>query len=611
MKRVIHILCVFLIGTCLHAYAGMPGSSCTDAIPMGTDYRADVRNGQTIWYSAWTFDLPLTVTFAPENGADDPAPEVEMDFTCISGYYADSILCSLFCKTSGSSGIDMGLPHKPNLNSGTQDDGTFVYYLSLGKKYRDLLLQFGISYNVEVYVKVTYKSNGTISLAPDDLFSNCVDKAKFIRYGDTVLLAANDTNRHVIFPFLQWQEDTVIYKWTGTEPCEVVVANTCKFFVYDHNDGNIIDRKEIAPGDSVRVKATEIYDWVHNEVFKSEAGMYFAKIQSDAPGVLTVVKAAQAAPDGHATLLRYDKTYPLDANSKDVYAIPRSWDGNVMFTASTSHLFTMVFSKTAAFGASDTLKVYSFDKTENGRWKGVSSEDMKACWNQIPISQQYMYIRFICTEATTVTPERWRVSECFTKTLNTAVSPGQTFLIDKGSSKVYRFSYVQWVRGDMTISFSLSSACNVYLANTCNMNTSRSDADYWIRYKQAVKSSQPLVIPKEEIVGWADKIDEEGNFYAIFNSNAISTNRKITVTTSATPEVDPTYPASSIAVACDEHNQVYVIVKQKQTIIIKNEAGVDVKTIPDAQPDTKYSLAELPAGKYSLQAENETIEIQL
>ena len=82
------------------------------------------------------------------------------------------------------------------------DDGTFVYYLSLGKDYRDLLLQMGISYNLEVFVKVTYKSNGKIAMAPDDMFTNCMDGAKFMHLGDTVRVAAKDKERHVIVPYV-------------------------------------------------------------------------------------------------------------------------------------------------------------------------------------------------------------------------------------------------------------------------------------------------------------------------------------------------------------------------------------------------------------------------
>lgn len=609
--RIISYVCAFLLGACMHAYAaGAQGSSCSNPIPMGKNYNAQVQNGQTIWYSAWTFDLPLTVTFAPTNGSSDPAPEVEMDFTCTPGYYQDSILCSLFCKTSGSSGIDMGLPHKPNLQSGTKD-GHFVYYLSLGKRYRDLLLQVGISYNVEVYVKVTYKCNGTISLAPDDLFSNCVDNAKFMKYGDTAQFATYDTLRHIIVPYLQWQEDTIYYKWTGTAPCEVVVANTCDFKVSDQEDDNIIERENINPGDSAKVSAIDMYTWVHDKNFPNEAGMYFAKVKSTAPGELKVIKAPHAALDQNAILLRYDKSYPIDANSQGIYAIPRSWIVDVQFTASTEHLFSVVFSKTANFGAADTLRTYSLKRSEEGRWTGITSTDMTNMWGQMPGDKNYIYVRFICTEATIVTPERWFVSDCFKKTQNYLVTPDKPFTITRTSATIYRFAYSQWKGGDMTINFAINSNCEIYLADTCGMSRTNSTAPYWLRYKSIVKSSQPVVIPAEEIASWADRIDEEGHFYALFYTTANSTNRKLTITTSAPEDDDPEYPTATIKVACDANNQPYVEVSKTQTITIKNEAGTEVKNIPDAAPNTKYSISDLPAGKYTLQGETEKITINL
>ncbi len=614
MKRVIHIACVcaFLMGMCAPARAaGLPGSSCSNPIPMGKNYNAQVQNGQTIWYSAWTFDLPLTVTFAPQYGQGEPAPEVEMDFTCTPGYYRDSILCSLFCKTSGSSGIDMGLPHKPNLSSKTLDNGTFVYYLSLGKRYRDMLLQVGISYNVEVFVKVTYKCNGTISLAPDDLFSNCVDNAKFMKYGDTAQFATYDTLRHIIVPYLQWQEDTIYYKWTGSAPCEVVVANTCDFEVSDHEDDNIIEREPINPGDSAKVSAIDMYKWVHNKDYPNEAGMYFAKVNSAAPGELKVIKAPHAVLDQNAILLRYDKSYPVDANSQDIYAIPRSWTVDLQFTASTEHLFTIVFSKTANFGSADTLLTYSLKRSEEGRWTGITSTDMTNMWGQMPGDKNYIYVRFICTEATVVTPERWFISDCFKKTQNNLVTPDNPFIITRTSSTIYRFAYSQWKGGDMTINFAINSNCEIYLADTCGMARTNSTAPYWLRYKSIVKSSQPVIIPKEEIASWADRIDEEGHFYALFYTTVSSTNRKLTITTSAPVDDDPVYPAATITVACDANNQPYVEVSQTQTIIIKNEAGTEVRNIPDAAPNTKYSISDLPAGKYTLQGETEKIIINL
>ena len=601
---------LLLIGTCVPAYAGLPGSSCSDAIPMGKNYEARVEKGQTIWYSAWTFDLPLTVTFAPDNGESDPAPEVEMDFTCLPGYYKDSILCSLFCKTSGSSGIDMGLPHKPKLSSGTKD-GKFYYYLSLGKRYRDLMLQAGISYNVEAYVKVTYKSNGVLSLQPDNLFTNCVDSARFMKYGDTEHFAAYDTLRHIIVPYLQWQEDTIYYKWTGSAPCEVVVANTCDFLGYDHNNGDIIEREKIAPGDSAKVTAKDLYTWVHDARYPNEAGMYFAKVYSAAPGNLKVIKAAPAPLEKDAILLRYDKSYPIEANSKGIYAIPRSWNVDVQFNAPTEHVFSIVFAKSADFGPSDTLLTCPLKKSETGRWVGLTSTDMTDMWKKMPGDKNYIYIRFICTEATVVTPERWFVSECFKKTQNLLVSPGEPFTILRTSSQIYRFIYSQWKGGDMTIEPAFSSECEIYLADTCGMTRSKSDASYWLKYQETADNSTPLVIPAAEIASWADRIDAEGHFYALFYTTH-SGARQLTVTTTVPQEdTDPEYPMTTISVACDDAKKPFVQVSKTQTVIIKDESGAVVKTIEDAEPDKKYDLSDLSAGKYTLTGEKDEIVLNL
>lgn len=591
----------------MHAYAGLPGSSCADAIPMGTEYSAPVQNGQTIWYSAWTFDLPLSVYFAPEHGASDPAPEVEMDFTCIPGYYADSILCSLFCKTSAASGIQFDMPHKPSLKSDILD-GTFVYYLSLGKTYRDLLLQMGISYNVEVYVKVSYKSNGTISLSPDDLFSNCVDNAKFMHLGDTVQYAAYDTLRHIIVPYVQWQEDTIYYKWTGTAPCEVVVANTCDFLGYNHENADIIERENIAPNDSNKVTAIDLYKWVHDKEFPNEAGMYFAKVYSSAPGELKVIKAPQAPPRKEATLLRFDRTYALNANDTSVFAIPNSWNDdtlNTKFSTPTDHVFSMRIATDPDFSAEHTLKTYQFDKSKNGHWQGVFASEMVGFWGQT--TEQYLYVRFDCSEATTVTPSKWSSSTCI-KTSTPINSLDTTFRAYRASATIYRYNYLQLLGGDMTFTFSPAGDCKVFLAPDCNITTSTTAANL-LTYRSMSSTKNTATIKAEKIAEWADRIDEEGYVYMRIH-HTLAGARNITIKSAAPTEADPVYPTSTVTVACDNLNRPYVEVKTAQTITITNEVGTVVKTIP-AQPETKYSLSDLSSGTYTLQGETETITINL
>ena len=614
MKRNLTILCAcaLLIGMCMHAYAQAPGASCATAIPMGSDYSAQVQNGQSIWYSAWTFDLPLTVTFAPANGASDPAPIVEMDFSCTTGVYEDSILCSLFCATSGSSGISFDLPHKPQLKSKTLDDGTFVYYLALGKSYRDLLLQVGIDYNVEVFVKVTYKSAGTISLAPDDLFSNCVDGAKFMHYGDTVQVAASDVNRHVIVPYVQWQEDTIRYVWTGTTPCRGVVGNSCDFDPsasdqdLTYND-NVLQFFDLQPGESFTVTADLLYSYVHDAAYPNEAGMYFAKFYSTASGTIQVVKAPRALPSKNATLLRYDQTYPLNANDTALFAIPRSWNKDTMhtkFTTPTSHVFKMQIATTPDFQGDHFLGEYAFEKKEDGHWRGFLGTELSKLW-QIT-SDQYLYIRFICSEATTITPSRWVMSDCIKKSTTIYLTKvDTTFEVDRKTDDRYRVNYAQIAGGNLTVSINVTSWCNIFVATDCEIGTSLTASN--LLATGSVNKTSKKTFNAADIATWASRIDEEG--YVYFRFNNTTAKFKVTLRSTAPEEKDPVYPAMTVSVSCDESGNAVVRVSEDQHITILQ--GTEEKKAIDAVVGQTYTISDLPAGTYTLRGKNDEIEIRL
>lgn len=613
MKRNFTILCmcaILLLGTSAHAYAQARGTTCATAIPMGSDYSAQVQNGQSIWYSAWTFDLPLTVTFAPAHGASDPAPLVEMDFSCTTGVYEDSILCSLFCATSGSSGISFDLPHKPQLKSKTLDNGTFVYYLALGKSYRDLLLQVGIDYNVQVYVKVTYKSAGTISLAPDNLFSNCVDGAKFMHFGDTVQVAASDANRHVIVPYVQWQEDTIRYVWNGTTPCRIVIGNSCDFdpsagdAALSENE-NVIDFFDLQPGGSKTVSADLLYDYVHNAAYPNEAGMYFAKFYSVAPGTAQVVKVPRALPRGNATLLKYDQTYPLNANDAALFAIPRSWNKDVKFDTPTAHVFKMQIATDPDFQGNHFLGEYMYERVEDGHWRGILGTELVNLWKKT--SDQYLYIRFICSEATTVTPSEWVASTCVKSTQTIYIAKmDTTFRITRNSSFRYRATYAQMLGGDLTVSFSSTNTCNVFIATDCNITTSPTAAN--VLATGSVNSSRSKTFTADNIASWSPRVDEEGYVYFRFNCTYTGTYY-ITISSTAPEEKDPVYPAMTVSVSCDEAGNAVVRVSEDQHITILQ--GTTERKSFDAVVGQTYTISDLPAGTYVLRGKNDEIELKL
>ena len=597
------------------ASAANPGTTCQTAKPLGDNFHETITGPfpKVVWYKAMTFDLPLTVYFAPQNETD-PAPEVEMDFSCTSGYYQDSILCSLFCKTGGSSGIDMNMPHKPALQTDHLPDGTFVYYLSLGKKYRDLLLQMGISYNLEVVVKVTYKSAGDISIAPNDLFANCMDGHKFIHLGDTVQVGMQDKNRHVIVPYVQWQEDSIRYVWEGTADVIAAVGYGCSYDPTDNGDATILDAPVLhAPKDTLKLTSSELRYYVQEA--ESEAGMFYAKFYTNGTGTMKIEQVPQAPPQGGATLLRYDRATPVPANSFDaLYAIPYTWTTATLFNAPTAYIFRMYIGLTHDFTKETAIASYQFNRNNSGHWYGLQASEMQALWART--SAQYLYVRFECGEKTTITPSLWRPSDCFVG--STLITKNSTFTINARSTTIYRIYYNDWKGGDMSVYFNQNDLCKMFVKGTCEIGTNAAAAYYYEELEDKVTA----VIPASEIATWADAVDADGYIYMRFYTTR-SGGGKITISTTAPDEVDPApivYPAATVSVVCDgaptSAGQTYIVrVSAPQVLdLYAGPAGNISSRTPlqtlDMTAATQSSITLAP-GVYTLMGPKETIQIEV
>jgi len=601
-------VCAFLIGTCAPTHAQKDGSTCYKAIPIGKEYKENISSAQTIWYTARTFDLPLAVYFIPQNESD-PAPEVEMDFSCTSGIYSDPIICMLFCK-GGT--LTMPMPHRPPLDT-TRVEGQLAYYISMGKSYRDLLLKMGIDYNVDVVIKVTYHSAGSMSIAPDDMFSSCVEVDKIVHLGDSIPVEANDKESYVIVPYVQWQYDSIQYEWTGTTPCILSVGNNCSFDPTSTTDDAIMDggpnspSNPMQPGDKWKVTSGLLMDYVSDTVnYPNEAGMFFAKFYSSAPGGMKISRIPTVPPRGDAIIMRYDHTYALNAHDTVVYAMPKTWVQDLQFTTPTTHLFRMYIASDPDFSQSHVIDSLLFSPSNDGHILTVLGTKLKEYWRRA--IDQYLYVRFECSEATTVTPALWKMSECVKKW---SVLPiGRDVQLQKGdyeSGQVYyRIYYASWRGGDVTFQWkSTQNGCAVYIGDNCSFAPFSTD-EHVVIWKSLSKNSR-WTIPASTIEEWGERVDEEGYLYVRFNAKAAA---KMLITSTAPAESDPVYPTATVTVACDASNHVYVQVKKAQTIIIRNDEGTEVKTI-DTQPDAKYSLSGLPAGQYTLQGETETITINL
>ena len=609
MKKILSICCAFALSlvASLPMYAGATaaGSSCATPIPLGRNYSVNITGPfpRTLWYSARTFDLPLSVYFVPANGASDPKPEVEMDFSCTPGIYTDSILCSLFCNQGGSVQIDM--PHKPKLNEGTTEEGDFCYYIVIGKDYRDLLLQAGIDYNVQVFVKVKYPAAGQINITPDAMFTDCMSGAKFMHLGDTVHVNTRDTNRHVVVPYVQWQEDSIRYVWDGTEPVILSVGDVCDYDPTD-NDDHVLFFRTLQPQDTAKLTSAQLKHYIHSGEVSSEAGMFYAKFYTEGTGVMKIERVPQAPPQGGATLLRYDKATPIPADTNALFAISYTWDTATVFTTPTNHIFKMYVGTTYDFYLPDAIASYQFHADDKGHWLGLMKEQMRELWTHT--NAQYLYLRFECTAKTTLKPSIWSISECLQKAQE-ILYPGATLAVERRSygAVYYRFYYREWKDGDMTFSWTNSTSnCPVFIGDTCVFATGTGPH---IVGSRAVNMNGSWRWPKNQIASKADRVGADGYLYIRFNADERGT---MTISTTAPPEEDPApidYQASTIHVVCNGEptaaGQEYIIrVSTEQTLQIDN--GTPWDQVPgETHPVT------LQTGVYTLYGDEETVQIEV
>lgn len=608
--RKIFLSALFLLAG-LMAYAALPGTTCSTAIELGDNFSDNITGPKTVWYYAWTFDLPLSVYFIPTNPTD-PKPEVEMDFSCTTGYYEDSIICSLFCKNSGS-GIQFNLPYKADLKA-TTIEGQQAYYLAMGKEYRDLLLKAGISYNVQVFVKVTYKSAGLISIAPDDMFTSCMDGAKFMQFGDTVHVKANDTQRHVIVPYVQWQQDSIRYVWDGTAPCEVTVAGICEFDPTDMLSQDILERENLEAVDTAKVTSQDMSDWV--EFADNEAGMFFAKFYTSGTGIMKIERVPMAPPQGDATLLRYDKATPVDTSK--LYAIPYTWTTATRFDVPTDHIFRMYIGTTHDFLKTNAIASYQFSANNAGHWLGLTDEQMQELWTHT--TEQYLYIRFECTAKTNITPIKWALSECMAEAIP-IYRPSTTINVEKGSygAVYYRFYYREWQGGDMTFTWlSNASTCPTFIGDNCTFTANKNDSH--VLDNKAIAKKGTWTVLAADMADLADAVDEDGYLYIRFNPGEAG---KMTISTNAPDEEDPApsvYPAASISVVCNGEptptGQAFTVsVSAAQTLNLYSGPADNIGSRTPIEtwsqtPSQTHNMT-LQTGIYSLIGENETIQIEV
>jgi hypothetical protein len=178
--------------------------------------------------------------------------------------------------------------------------------------------------------------------------------------------------------------------------------------------------------------------------------------------------------------------------------------------------------------------VYAFSNVEGVRVAQLSTADIANLVTNA--TDDYVYVRFTCNQATTMTPKVWTPTSCADKSI--LIQPNRVMMIAaKPNKTIYRLRYDDWKDYDMTLKWEGYSTLPTYFADACEFTLSSSNS-HVMTYKN-IKARGSYVATPSIMSAWASKVDGDGFVYVRFNP----TNEDYATFTSSKPaEVDPEIP---------------------------------------------------------------------
>ena len=496
IKKLFAALLLVLFMTTAMAQSGL---TCYDPIPVDSTYEAYIDGPCELWYTAGTYDLPLKAYFLPDANTGAARPSVYIDFTCEEGVYEDEKLDYVI---NSAAGLGYSLPLEMRFTD-AGSDGRIAYSLEVLKFYRDQLIECGIDYNVPAVVRVKYFEAGVVTFTPDTAFKECMGSPNLI-LGQTIDIQANDSHSVYIAPLPSWKHDSIRFVWEGAQPVQMYWANTSCEFNPTSTNPYVYQSFEIKQGTPLKMYSEDTK--AHMEASK-DGGIYFVKFVAPTSGRLTVEKIPAAPAAGGASVLEYDK--PETVKSSDatkLYAFSKTWDQATIFNANAK--FEMQVSNSHTFDNSVSgvfVLSYASKNIDGVQSVGLSSTEMLTLTSNA--RDHYIYVRFVVNNTTIIVPRVWNVSECID--ITTAIEPNVA-LTASSSAKMYRLLYSDFTGADVEIVWEGTSTLEVNILNTCSVDNSE------VLHDAAFPRKGSIVIPKETVDSWANKVDADGYLYVNF-----------------------------------------------------------------------------------------------
>lgn len=520
MKRHLFLAILLFLAVCPLALQAQEnsGATCDDAIIVTDGFSMHVEEATTLWFTAWTYDLPMTLTFHP----DDPysvSPTGWGDFTCTTGVYDDPNMIALV-RDIDKWGYTMPIEFDFSLSKSVGQGGN-EYELIVESNYRTQMSNYGITYDVQAWVKIDFPGPGTLTTQIDQEFRQCRESSHWLSLPDTIeITPATAVEETFTMPLVEWMNDSVRFIWTGDEALAIAMGTQCDFTI-NATDPALIFYSEIpqSAGPDTLDMTSDLMREFFNMV--GEGGVYYLRFATAGTGELMIDYKPAAIPDNNAILLHKGESVALTAGEiSPLYCFPVSWLEKPlewMSKPSSANVKMFVhedgfFSVTSA-GVTATHEYTFMPSTGTTRSVCWSQQDV---WELEGIAQgQYMYVRFFPAEDVTITPTEWNVDKgCMSNSI--LFLPHDSLLVRKDNSvQIYRLPLQQWKeRGqDVTLRWTSYNPLTIYIADTCKFNMVASNVH--VMYHTSIPANSTVTIPAATIAGW-NKSDSNGYAYARF-----------------------------------------------------------------------------------------------
>lgn len=557
------------------------GTSCENPIVVTKNFSMYISEPGTYWFKASTYDLPINVKVAPDwERFGDYAetytdPKVSVDFSCTNGVYDDPNIQEMITSVSG-----WGVKVPINFDFEIVDDGENLA-LGISETYRTLMMQYGITYDVEALVRLDISFPATASLAPDTAFRACADNAYWVKYPDTLTISASTIDSVYVLPVTEWRSDSIRFRWTGTEKAQLWIGATCGFAL-SNSDENVLEIDTLYPAGDARCyidySSADLSQMVHD--WGDGSGVFYARILSSEKAQFIVEPKPIQGAMASAVELVQDKTADVEADdTTQVYYFRKSWSKNSMqLLAATDDTIVAYFGKTLDFYASPTDRNYigsmSF-YSENGQMVLNLTKQKIAEYAALG-STNFVFVRFQSPVATVITPVLWNTDECVSKSMRLLYPNDQEPLRTSQSVRLYTLNYDLWQQNDVSLRWSGVSKLNVYLADTCEFNLTASNK-HVLFYSVIDPTIDPIcTISADTLHSFAERISAENNLYLQFvprgNGTLYLSQEK------------PNDPPTNVEVVKNDlwvvytTNSIEIRVSEPQTLYLYNSLGMLVQT---------------------------------